>query len=284
VLLLFTRMKNRFSSLALSILWLSPCVIPAIGQVAAKAAEPTAIQLPVFASGDGKGLNAFYRAKNFDASLTADRVLMVQPKDDGKPVGKPFVLRFSCQYAFDQRAVARDLVSLKKIPTPTLQPQKVRVSGEYEENVKFEIDYQFSEDGIVVQGSMDEPSKPKHRSVLHGSASFQPSHAIPAGTPEPEIQKLTEGCVMQLRFAGGEARSVGFWELINSQRDVLSAEVSGPWSQRKVLLESPLPKGKGAYSGTFWNYSGGPLYKGGWAFGRSTTAKSASAPLVVRIK
>ncbi len=273
-------MKTLFTSLAVSLLCLTPCFAAASG----KEAQADAIKLPVFASGNGKGLNALYRAKNFDASLTADRVLMVQPKEDGKPVGKPFVLRFSCLYAFDQRSVARDLVSLKQTPAPTLQPQKVRISGEYEENVKFEIDYQFSEDGIVVQCSTDEPSKPKHRSALHWSASFPPSHSIPAGTPEREIQKLTEGCVLQLRFAGGETRSVGFWELINSQRDVLSAEVSGPWSQRKVLLEAPLPKGKGAYSGTFWNYSGGPLYKGGWAFGRGTTAKSASAPLVVRIK
>jgi hypothetical protein len=273
-------MKTLFTSLAFSLLCLTPCFAAASGP----AAQPDAIKLPVFASGDGKGLNALYRAKNFDASLTADRMLTVQPKEDGKPVGKPFVLKFYCHYSFDQRAVARDLVSLKQSPTPTLQPQKVRISGEYEENVKFEVDYQFSEDGIVIQGGMEEAARPKHRSALQWAAWFPPSHAIPAGTPEPEIQKLTEGCVVQLRFAGGEARSVGFWELINSQRDVLSAEVSGPWSQRKVLLESPLPKGKGAYSGTFWNYSGGPLYKGGWAFGRSTTAKSASAPLVVRIK
>jgi hypothetical protein len=273
-------MKTVFFGLAFSLLCLTPCFAAASG----KEAQPDAIKLPVFASGDGKGLNALYRAKNFDASLTADRVLTVQPKVDGKPVGKPFALRFSCSYVFDQRGVARDLVSLKQVSPPTLQPQKLRISGEYEENVKFEIDYQFSEDGIVVQGTMDEPSKPKHRSALQWSASFPPSHAIPAGTPEPEIQKLTEGCVMQLRFANGEARSAGFWELINSQRDVLSAEVSGPWSQRKVLLEAPQPKAKGAYSGTLWNYAGGPLYKGGWAFGRGSTAKSANAPLLVRIK
>jgi hypothetical protein len=273
-------MKTVFFGLAFSLLCLTPCFAAASG----KEAQPDAIKLPVFASGNGKGLHALYRAKNFDASLTADRVLTVQPKVDGKPVGKPFVLRFSCSYAFDQRAVARDLVSLKQSPTPTLQPQKLRISGEYEENVKFEVDYQFSEDGIVVQGSMDEPSKPKHRSALHWSASFPPSHAIPAGTPEPEIQKLTEGCVVQLRFASGQARSVGFWELLTSQRDVLSLEVSGPWSQRKVLLEAPQPKGKGAYSGTLWNYTGGPFYKGGWAFGRGSTTKSANAPLLVRIK
>jgi hypothetical protein len=273
-------MKTVFFGLAFSRLCLTPCFAAASG----KEAQADAIKLPVFAAGDGKGLNALYRAKNFDARLTADRMLMVQPKEDGKPVGKPFVLRFSCIYSFDQRAVARDLVSLKQVSPPTLQPQKLRISGEYEENVKFEINYQFSEDGIVVQGSMDEPSKPEYRSAFHWSAHFPPSHAIPAGTPEPEIQKRTEGCAVQLHFASGETRSVSFWELITSQRDVLSAEVSGPWSQRKVLLETPQPKGKGAYSGTFWNYTGGPLYKGAWAFGRGCTTKSASALLVVRIK
>jgi hypothetical protein len=273
-------MKTLFTSLAFSLLCLTPCFAAASGP----AAQPDAIKLPVFASGDGKGLNALYRAKNFDASLTADRMLTVQPKEDGKPVGKPFVLKFYCHYSFDQRAVARDLVSLKQSPTPTLQPQKVRISGEYEENVKFEVDYQFSEDGIVVQGGMEEPSKPKHRSAMHWVASFPPSHAIPAGTPEQEVQKRTEGCSLQLRFAGGESRSVSFGELITSQREVLSAEVSGPWSQRKVLIEAPQPKVKGVHPGIFWNYSGGPLYKGHWQVGRGYTTKSTNVPLVVRIK
>jgi hypothetical protein len=273
-------MKTVLFGLAFSLLCLTPCFAAASD----KEAQADAIKLPVFAAGDGQGLNALYRAKNFDARMTADRMLMVQPKEDGKPVGKPIALRFACIYSFDQRAVSRHLVSLKQVSPPTLQPQKIRISGEYEENVKFEINYQFSEDGIVVQGSMDEPSKPEHRSSFHWSASFPASHAIPAGTPEAEVQKRTEGCALQLRFASGESRSVSFWELITSQRDVLSAEVSGPWSQRKVLIEAPQPKGKNVHPGIFWNYTGGPLYKGGWAVGRGCTTKSTNEPLVVRIK
>jgi hypothetical protein len=277
-------MNTSIPCLAFSLLGLTPFLANASEKPDRQAPPPDPLQLPVFTSGEAKGLTALYRAKNFDARLTADRILTVQPKEDGKPVGQPFVVRFACVYVFDQRAVARDLVRLKQVPTPTLQPQKLRISGEYEENVKFQIDYQFSEDAILIQGAMEEAPKPKSRSTLQWVASFPPSHTIPAGTPEPELQKLTEGCVMKLRMAGGDTRSVGFWELLTSTRDVSSVEVSGPWSHRTILLEAPEPKGKGGSSGSLWNYSAGPVYKGHWAFGRTIAKKATDTPLVIQIK
>jgi hypothetical protein len=199
-------------------------------------------------------------------------------------VGKPFQIEFFCGYVEDLRTIPRKLVSLSKVPKPSIQPNKIELAGQFEDRVKFEIEYIFSEEGIAVRGSMKEPSGAEPRSRVSYFARFLQTHGIPQNTPEEEIKRLTDGSTLNLNYASGQVRSVGFWETLISEPKLLSVAISGPWSQRKLLLEtSNGRKGQGGI-GHLWSYVGAPLYKGNWLFGRGTSDGHPGGTLMIRIQ
>jgi hypothetical protein len=267
-------MNQFLPSLALFLASVSACCAEA----------PQPVKLPTFPSGEGKGQNAVYHAKNFDATLGSDPVLLIQPKSGNQAVGKPFQIEFFCGYVEDLRTIHRKLVSLSKVPKPAMQPKKIELGGQFEDRVKFEVEYVLSEEGIAVRGSLKEPSGIERRSHLIYFARFSQTHAIPQNTPEEEVKRLTEGYDIKLNYASGEVRSVRFWETLTSEPNLLSAAVSGPWGQRKLLMETSAAKRGQLGIGRLWNYVGGPLYKGNWVFGCGTSSGNSDNTLMIRVQ
>jgi hypothetical protein len=165
-----------------------------------------------------------------------------------------------------------------------MQPKKIELGGQFEDRVKFEVEYILSEEGIAVRGSLKEPSGIERRSNLSYFARFSQTHAIPQNTPEEEVKRLTEGYELKLNYASGQVRSVGFWETLTSEPNLLSAAVSGPWGQRKLLMETSAAR-KGAVGiGRLWSYLGAPLYRGNWVFGCGNSSENSNNTLMIRIQ
>ena len=267
-------MNQFLPSLALFLASVSACF----------AEVPQAVKLPTFRAGESQGQNAVYRAKNFDATLGSDPILLIQPKSGNQAVGKPFQIEFFCGYVEDLRTIPRRLVILSKVPKPAMQPKKIELGGQFEDRVKFEVEYVLSEEGIAVRGRLKEPSGIERRSHLSYFARFSQTHAIPQNTPEEEVTRLTEGYEIQLNYASGQVRSVGFWETLTGEPNLLSAAVSGPWGQRKLLMETSATKRGQLGIGRLWSYVGAPLYKGNWFFGCATSDGHPGSTLMIRVQ
>lgn len=247
--------------------------------------KPKRPELDTFASGQWKGLNAVYQAKNYDAFFTKDMVLRIQPKQDGKAVGPVLVVEFLAYYILDQRHVRRDLVSLDKKPAPAMQPRKIDLAGHYEEKVKFKHAITFSERGVTAEGDALDPAGIKHPTYYAYWVRFPASHEIPRETPEEEMKKATDGHSVVFFDAKRKKETFGYWQAVQSRGNgILEAEVAGAWGPRKISIEVP-PTAKNARRiGTFWNYAVSRFYMGGWHLGRVAADKVEGGPLSVKIE
>lgn len=241
--------------------------------------------LDVFPSGAWMGMNAVFQTKDFDATLDKDRILRIQPKQDGKNVGSPVLVRFSAYYSDDGQSHARDLISLSKRPAPAMQPRKVEFAGQYEQKIKFTFSIQFSEKGVTVDGDVQDPPSLKYPTVLAYAAYFSASHQIPPTTAPEEIRKQTGGYTMKFTDAKRQSDVKQFWEVEKTRSGtVASAEVKGPWGSRRVITEMPGTPKNAHRIGNFGNYLNSAFYKGGWYFSRGATDKVPGGPITVRVE
>lgn len=241
--------------------------------------------LDVFPSGQWAGMNTVFQSQNFDATIDKDRILRIQPKQDGKNAGPPVLVRFAATYVFDQRSVARDLLTLEKRPAPAMQPKKVEFAGHYEQKVKFILTIQFSDKGVTLDGEVMDPPKPKYPTNFGYASHFPVSHQIPATALAEEIRKQTEGFTVKFTDAKRQSQTMQFWEVVQSRSGVIAAgEVTGPWGTRRVITEMPPTPKNGHRIGTYGNYAVSAFYKGGWYFGRVGTDKLPCGPLTIRVE
>ena len=271
---------HRFLALLL------PCIVLSLR--AADPASPDPAKSPVldtFQSGPWMGMNAVFQTKDFDATLDKDRVLRIQPKQDGKAVGTAVVVRFNAYYTSDRSSFGRDLVSLEKRPAPAMQPRKIEFAGHYEQKIKFTFSIHFSEKGVTLEGDLKDPPALKHPTVFAYAAYFTASHQIPPTTPVDEIKRLTEGHTVKFTDAKRQSEVKQFWEVEKSRPGTIaSGEVSGPWGSRRVIVEMPPTPKNGRRIGNFGNYAVSAFFKGGWYFSRGGTDKVDGGPLTVRVE
>jgi hypothetical protein len=262
------------------------CLVVSGRTVAAEDTDPAKSPvLDVFPDGPGKGMNAVFRAKDFDATVDKNLFIRVQPKQDGKSIGPPVLLRFHARYSSDGRSFARDLVSLDRRPAPAMQPKKLEVAGFYEHKVRFSAGIQFSERGVTIEGDVKDPPVIKYRTVFAYWASFPASHQIERTTPLEEIKQLTEGHTVKFTDAKKKTETHQFWEVIKSRPNAIaSAEVSGLWGSRRVIVEMPATQRTGRRVGNFGNYAVVPFYRGGWYFSRGESERVEGGPLTVRVE
>lgn len=247
------------------------------------AGKPT--DLDAFPSGPWKGKNAVFQAKNFDAVLGADRILYIQPKEEGKNAGPPVRVSFSAYFARDLKSVPRDLVSLEKKPPAAMQPKKIELAGHYEDRVRFTFTFDFSEEGVTIQGTVKDPPAIKAPSVLGYAIVFPAApQATAAMTPE-EAEPLTAGCTLRLVGLKKQEKSYHFTEFPpTASNAVLRAEVSGLWGARKAVFDAPPTRKNGDRIANLGNYGSQPLYKGGWYFSRGSTDKLEGGTMTIRFE
>jgi hypothetical protein len=245
--------------------------------------KPT--DLDAFPSGQWKGKNAVFQAKNFDAVLEANRILYIQPKEDGKNAGPPIRLSFSCYFSRDLKSVPRDIISLEKKPAPAMQPKKIELAGHCEDKVKFTFTYEFSEEGVTIQGEVKDPSTLKTPSVLGYAIVFPAVPQTTAATTPEEAEPLTGGCTLKLVDAKKQAKSYRFTEFTPiASNVVLHAEVSGLWGARRAVVDAPPTRKNGERIANLGNYGSQMLYKGGWYFSRGSTDKLDGGTMTIRIE
>jgi hypothetical protein len=259
-----------------------------LGGICLSADAPDPAKSPVldtFPSGQWKGMNAVFQAKNFDATLDKDRILRIQPKLDGKNTGMPVLVRFNAYFSRDGSSFGRDLLSLEKRPAPAMQPKKVEFAGHYEQKIKFTFSIEFSERGVTVEGDVKDPPVIKYPTTLAYAAYFGATHQIPKETPPEEIKQLTEGHTVKFTDAKRQSDTRQFWEVIQSRPNaVATGEVSGPWGSRRVIVDMPATARNGKRIGNYGNYTVTAFYRGGWWFSRGATDKVEGGPLTVRVE
>ena len=264
-----------------------PCLVLCL-RAAAADANPDPAKAPVldvFPSGQWAGMNAVFQTQNFDATLDKDRILRVQPKQDGGKIGPPVVIAFNPYFTSNGTSHGRPVVSLEKRPAPAMQPKKIEFAGHCGEKTKFTFSIHFTEKGVTVDGDVVDPPGLKNATIFAYAAYFAASHQIPVTTPEDEIKRLTAGHTIRFTDAKRQAQTMQFWELSPTRSGtVASAEVTGPWGTRRVITELPPTPKNGHRVGNFGNYSVSPFYKGGWYFSRGGTDKVPGGPITVRVE
>jgi hypothetical protein len=241
------------------------------------------IQLEVFASGEAKGFNTLYKGKTYTASLNADRLLTVQPMEDGKAVGKPLVLHFGVSETEGGRGERLDLLKLDKKPKPAIQPKKIEIVGTCEDKLRFELEMGFSENAVTVQGEMRKGGGKRQHVLLGYHVRFPATHVLPESASPELIAKETDGSMLSLTGQAMPSQTAKFSQIVSSVHGVEKAVVTGSWGARKLTLEMEKSK-EVKHPGTFWNYAATALYKGGWALGRAAVDKAPGGPLVLRIE
>jgi hypothetical protein len=281
--------RRSFRASALLALAAIPVALWLIASSPALAADPAAqakaVDLDGFPSGPWQGANAVYQCPNFDAVLSADRVLRIQPKENGKNVGAPVLVRFNAYFAQDNRSVGRELVSLEKRPAPAMQPKKVELAGHYNEKVRFAVAFTFTDRGVTIDGTIKDPPGLKQPTTLAYAAYFSATHQIPPNTPDEEIKKQVAGNSIKLTDAKRQSRSLEFWEISPTLSNAMAVtEVSGPWGGRRVLIDTPATRTNGGRLGNLGNYYNTPFFKGSWYISRGGSDKAAAGPLTVRVE
>jgi len=257
----------------------------AVGVETESASTAKAPELDGFPSGPWQGMNAVYQPKNYDALFTKEMDLRIQPKNDGKAVGAPLLVRFTAYFVSDHRTVRRDLVSLDKRPAPSMQPRKIDLAGQYEQKVKFAHSIAFSERGVTVEGDAKDPAGIKQPTVFAYWVSFPASHQIPKETPEDEVKRLTEGHSITFFDERRKKEVFGYWQALQPRANaVLEAEVSGQWGPRRIVVEAPPTPKNARRVGNFGNYAVAPFHRGSWYFSRSSTDKVEGGPLTIKVE
>jgi hypothetical protein len=266
------------------LLALLPCLVAcASGQdpVADKNYVPP--KLNGFKTGKHVGMNAVFVSKNFDAALSTDRVLSIQPKVDGKPYGAPVTMRVGIYYHNGHYNIAPKLMTIERQTEPSMQPSRVEFQGVYERKEKLSTRILFSDIGINFSGDVKDPLKLKFPTVIGYSLTFGPSHQIPQDTPVEEMKKLTEGYTVKFYDPKRVGRVYGYWDFQQSQGNVAEAQVIGPWGPRRLSIEMPPTRENDKQYGYFYNYLVHRFYKGSWAFRRQGTDKVVPGPLILRV-
>ena len=265
-------------------LTLIPClVLCALAQEPVTPTTHVPPKLNGFTTGKWVGMNAVFQSKNFDAMLSTDRVLSIQPKVDGKPNGEPVVMRFSIYYSNGKHTVASKLMTIERQSPPAMQPSRVEFQGVFDRKEKCSIRILFSDAGVTFSGDVKDPPKLQFPTVITYSLTFGPSHQIPTETPIEEMKKLTEGYTVKFIEPNRQAKLHGYWDAVPTRANVAEGQVIGPWGPRRLSIEMPATRENASRWGGFTNYSVHRFFKGAWAFYRTGTDKIIPGPLTLRV-
>ena len=212
-----------------------------------------------------------------------DRVLSIQPKLDGKPVGAPVVMNFSLHYHNGIHYYYPKMTAIERQSPPAMQPTRVEFLCAYDRKEKVSMRIIFSDIGVHFSGDVRDPAKLQYPSYITYSLVFGASHQIPLETPIPEMQKQTEGFTVKFFDPKRVGKMHGYWEGIPSKTNVAEAQVIGPWGTRRLSIEMPATKESAGQFGVFYNYAVARFFRGGWSFYRRGTDKVVPGPLTLRV-
>jgi hypothetical protein len=224
--------------------------------------------LPVFPDGPHKGQTMVYEAEAFTASMNQYGDLIVQPRENGKAVGKAFAL-FQPRVVYTKRPSwgTRKVIRYDQAPVPAVNPTLLEFEGETEEGVKFTFTYTFEGNSICAEGTVKDPGGLDPESFLQISTRFPKTHDIAPAVPQAERVKILAGHELHyaVRDAKPEVRPFHKGGTFAVHR-VEWAEVRGAWGSRTLRFEAK--KGKRVDT-SLWSYGGEALWNGFHLFHRT---------------
>jgi|GEM_PF-6541283 len=177
-------------------------VLAAVGAEAQQSKKKAA--LPTFPDGPNKGRYAVYQHAKFNAWIDATGTPWVQPLDAGKPVGKPFSCHAVSPYYNPEAAhKGRPIAEFISPAPPAVIPAtggKIKLQGKLEEDVPFEVEYEFKGNVIIAaggckrsfQGAISHPVPPAVQ--FPGDAQFHQRHAArDRGSANRRTDRGTQG-------------------------------------------------------------------------------------------
>lgn len=246
-------------------------------------------QLPVFADGPHKGMNAVFESEKFDATIDANLRCIIQPKEDGKKAGSPVIVVLQPHYIYSGATFRRGIEMLEKPPAPKMNAQKVTVEGRWTGSVSFDVDYEFAATGVTITPAFKDPPGQrgeKEPTVLIMSARFPPVPGIPAGTPEDKIAQLVGNYSLQVVKSGQKSASaLSYTEALSETvKPVERAEAKGLWGSRQIAVQMPPTRERQAAHVVGWvyDYTRLPPYKG-FSVGRHIGNREKDKRLIVQV-
>jgi len=246
-------------------------------------------ELAAFADGPWKGWNTVYQGRGYDALVSADgNRIELHVKQDGARVGKPLIVALGCHY-YDpakRNTIARPLAAFTAPPAPQMlsRPGKLKLSGLFADNVRFDVTLEFTEKEFSIEGKIKDPPRLTPASAFGYHARVQPTHTLPPETPLDQVKALMPGWSVRLTPPEGKPEEVPYWrgKGLKSQH-VTEARVHGPWETRDVALRAPLISRRETQTkvaGYFAIYEGMAPYTG-FHVGRAAASDQKGGALVV---
>jgi len=237
-------------------------VLAAVGAEAQQSKKKAA--LPTFPDGPNKGRYAVYQHAKFNAWIDATGTPWVQPLDAGKPVGKPFSCHAVSPYYNPEAAhKGRPIAEFISPAPPAVIPAtggKIKLQGKLEEDVPFEVEYEFKGNVIIAAGGCKDHSKVQYPTRFRLLSSFPATHNFTNDTPRAIVEAQTAGLTVELKGEGkkGETQVIPYAlakSLGGNHEYVL---IRGPYAPRAVLFK---PVGReGSLGG--WLYPGRAPWQG----------------------
>lgn len=174
-------------------------------------------KLPTLPDGKWTGYYAVYTHPLFDATIKPDGVLWIQPKNaDGKPVGTPFICyRGHGVYTGDDKHLHWRYTKSFKDPEPPVlweatelskskeKAKTIHLRGLLQDNVEFEMLYEFRGNQIVASGGCVDPAGLQPPSRFWITSKMTPSHSIKPNVEQAERKKILKDCVLLVRMKVG---------------------------------------------------------------------------------
>lgn len=241
-------------------------IVRQLAAAASKDDEPGIAQgadneLPVFANGLGSGWNMVHQDARMVAKIDKNASIWIQPRENGKDVGKPLRYGFSISYYNTERKryIGRPVVKFSTKPEPTLRPRKTKLEGMAKDGVRFWVEYSFNRNAILASGRAYDPDGIEYPSVFYLGCGIAKYIDIPHQMPMSEQRALLAGNVLSLKPPQGTVEEYDYWTSLSLGRPFKYAKINGPWSSREVTFTPPRKDNRYA---SVHNYSGMPLNEG----------------------
>lgn len=251
------------------VVWLLTATILAAATQAAPDSGPAvkpaegADALPVLADGPWAGSYAVYTNALFEAVMDARGWLKVTPRSDARHGGHAFIVRHTCGYRDTTHKSwhGREIKTLSATGAPSLQPQRITLSGKYDDYVRFVVQFDFQTNTIAVSGWREDPPRLAFPSDQRLVIQLAKSHTFADSVAEPERLAALQPFALVLDPLKGPSRTVPYAQRPEHlDEGLVRVTPKGPlFGERSVRFEATKPSASRLRLGL---YGGNALWQG----------------------
>lgn len=243
--------------------------------------KPKPNELPVFVDGPGDGLHTLYEGKEYDLTFgncphhgnrerNRPRII-IYPKKNGERVGTHVSCWLTCRHMVKPRSKHRFITQIEcsEKPTVTREPHEIRIEGEYDDTIRFDVTMTIAESSFSIEGTAREIKRDSDYSRFGYKIVVPQTHEEPKTKAEiAALKALLKGWSVKLRTYRDKPLTYEYTDSVHGVR-ANEADIKGPWEDIELNLEvedSRSENGSATNAGKFHIYSGMPPYVG-YSFG-----------------